>query len=56
VVAVLFRAGAHVPVIPFVDVVGSGERAAPEHIGATAANVGVTLGLTVIVNVAVVAH
>ena len=55
-VAVLFRAGAHVPVIPFVDVVGSGERAAPEHIGATAANVGVTFGLTVIVNVAVVAH
>jgi len=56
VVAVLFRAGAHAPVMPLVDVVGSGERAAPEHIGATAANVGVTLGLTVIVNVAVVAH
>jgi len=56
VVAVLFRAGAHAPVMPLVDVVGSGERAAPEHIGATAANVGVTFGLTVIVNVAVVAH
>ena len=39
-----------------VDVVGSGERASPEHIGATAANKGVTFGLTPIVNVAVVAH
>ena len=42
--------------IPLVDVVGNGERDAPEHIGLTAANVGVVLGLTVIVNVAVVAH
>jgi hypothetical protein len=56
VVAVLLRAGAHVPVIPFVDVVGKGEREAPEHIGFTAANVGVILGLTFIVRVVVVAH
>jgi hypothetical protein len=55
-VAVLFRAGDQVPVIPLIDVVGSGERAAPEQIGATAANVGVTFGFTVIVNVVVVAH
>jgi hypothetical protein len=38
------------------DVVGRGERAAPEQIGATALKVGVMLGLTVIVNVVVAAH
>ena len=52
----LFNAGAHVPVIPLLEVVGSGDNVAPEQIGATALNVGVTFGLTVIVNVAVVAH
>jgi hypothetical protein len=56
VVAVLLSAGAHVPVIPLVEVVGSGESVAPEHISATGANAGVTFGLTVIVSVAVVAH
>ena len=56
VVAVLFNAGDHEPVIPLSDVVGNGDNAAPEQIGATALNVGVTLGLTVIVNAAVVAH
>ena len=53
---VLSSAGAHVPVIPLLDVVGSAERVAPEHIAATGVNVGVTFGLTVIVNVAVVAQ
>ena len=56
VVAVLFKAGAHVPVMPLSDVVGRAERVPPEQIGATALNVGVMLGLTVIVNVVVVAH
>ena len=42
--------------MPLVDVVGSGAKVAPEHIGATAVNVGVTFGLTVIVKVVVVAH
>ena len=42
--------------IPLVDVVGNADKAAPEQIGATAVNVGVMFGLTVIVNVAVVAH
>ena len=56
VVAVLSKAGAHVPVIPLLEVVGNAVNVAPEHIGATALKVGVTLGLTVIVNVAVVAH
>jgi hypothetical protein len=39
-----------------IDIVGSGERTAPEQIGATTANDGVTTGLTVIVKVVVVAH
>ena len=56
VVAVLSKAGAQVPVIPLVEVVGSAVRVAPEQMGATALNVGVMFGLTVIVNVAVVAH
>jgi hypothetical protein len=56
VVAVLSKAGAQVPVIPLFDVVGSADKVAPEQIGATALNVGVTFGLTVIVNVVVVAH
>jgi hypothetical protein len=53
---VLSNAGAQVPVIPLLEVVGNGVKAAPEQIGATALNVGVTFGLTVIVKVAVVAH
>ena len=55
-VAVLSKAGAQVPVMPLLDVVGNGVKVAPEQIGATAVNVGVTFGLTVIVIVAVVAH
>ena len=55
-VAVLFNAGDHVPVIPLFDVVGNAASTAPEHIAATGVNVGVTFALTVIVNVVVVAH
>ena len=54
--AVLFNAGAQVPVIPLLDVVGKAVNVAPEQIGATALNVGVMLGLTTIVRVVVVAH
>ena len=54
--AVLFKAGDQVPVMPLLDVVGSAVRVAPEQIGATALKVGVMFGLTVIVKVAVVAH
>jgi hypothetical protein len=50
VVAVLF------PVIPLFEVVGNTANVAPEHIGATAVNVGVTWGFTVMVKVVVVAH
>jgi len=56
VVAVLSKAGDQVPVMPLLEIVGNGVSVAPEQIGATAVNVGVTFGLTVIVNVAVVAH
>ena len=42
--------------MPLLDVVGKAASVAPAQIGATAVNVGVILGLTVIVNVAVVAH
>ena len=42
--------------MPLVEVVGNGVKAAPAQIGATAVNVGVTFGLTVIVKVVVVAH
>ena len=52
----MLNAGAQVPVIPLLDVVGSAVSVAPEQIGATAVNVGVILGLTVMVNVVVVAH
>jgi hypothetical protein len=52
----LLSAGAQVPVIPLLEVVGNADNVAPEHIGATAVNAGVTFGLTVIVNVVVVAH
>ena len=52
----MFSAGAHVPVIPLFDVVGSADKVAPEQIGAIALNVGVMFGLTVMVSVVVVAH
>ena len=56
VVLLLSKAGAHVPVMPLLEVVGSGDSVVPEHIGVTAVNVGAIFGLTVIVNVVVVAH
>ena len=56
VVAALFIAGAQVPVKPLLEVVGNGANTAPAHIGATAVNVGVIFGLTVMANVVVVAH
>ena len=55
-VAVLSKAGDQVPVMPLLEVEGSAVSVAPAHIGATAVNVGVMFGLTVIVSVAVVAH
>ena len=51
--AVLFSAGAQVPVIPLVDVVGRAVSGAPEQIGVTAVNVGVIDVLTLTVAVTV---
>jgi hypothetical protein len=56
VVAVLFSAGDHDPLIPLVEVVGKAANVPPEQIGVTAAKVGVIFGFTVIVKVVVVAH
>ena len=42
--------------IPLVEVVGRAVKVVPEQIAGIAAKVGVTFGLTVMVNVAVVAH
>ena len=50
------RAGAHVPVMPSLDVVGKAASVAPEQIGATAVNVGRMFGLTTIVSVVARAH
>ena len=54
--AVLFSAGDQVPVMPSLEVSGNALNVPPAQIGATAANVGVTFGVTVMVIVAVVAH
>ena len=55
-VVVLSRAGDQVPVIPLFEVVGSAASTAPEHIGATAVNAGVSIGFTAMVMVVLVAH
>ena len=55
-VAVLSKAGAQVPVMPLMEVVGNGVNTVPEQIAATGLKVGVTFGVTVIVKVVVVAH
>ena len=52
----MFNAGAQVPVMPLLDVVGNAARVAPEQMGATAVKAGVIFGLTVMVRVVVVAH
>ena len=53
---VLLIEGLHVPVMLLVEVVGRSGIEAPVQYGPTEANVGVTLGVIVIVNVVVVAH
>ena len=56
VVVLLTIAGDHVPVIPFKEVINKTGAVDPLQIAAIAANVGVTLALTVTVRVVVVAH
>jgi hypothetical protein len=53
---VLIAAGDHVPVMPFVEVVGNEAGVAPTQYGPACVNVGVTLAFTTTVIVAVVAH
>ena len=52
----MLTAGAHVPVIPLFEVVGSVGAAAFWQASGIVVNVGVTLALTVMVSVVVVAH
>jgi hypothetical protein len=52
----LSRVGDQVPEYPFNEIVGMAFSVPPEQIGATAENVGVIFGLTVMVSVARVAH
>ena len=55
-VVLLTVAGLQVPVIPFVEVVGSNGAGLPLQIAGTAAKVGIVGGVTVIANVVCVAH
>ena len=55
-VAVLSRAGDHVPVMPLVEVAGNALNAEPEQMAGTAVNVGDIIGFTVTVNVTGIAH
>jgi hypothetical protein len=55
VVVVLFNAGDQEPVMPFKEVVGNTDNAAPEQIAATGVKVGITFGLMVTEVVAVTA-
>jgi hypothetical protein len=52
----VLTAGAQVPVIPFVDVVGNTGAAAPTQTAAIAAKVGTVGAFTVMLNVVFVAH
>ena len=56
VVAVLFIAGAHVPLMALLEVVGNAAIVSPVQIGGTAVNVGIIPAFTVIDNVVVFAH
>ena len=56
-VAVLFNAGLHVPVIPLLEVAGNAASVAPAQISGTAVNAGVTGAVIVTSRVVVaVAH
>ena len=55
-VVLLTTAGLQVPVIPLVEVVGNVGATEPEQNAGIAANAGVTLGVTVISSVVIVAH
>lgn len=54
--AVLFKAGDQVPEIPLLEVMGKGLSAVPAQTAVTGLKVGMVLGFTVMVRLAVVAH
>ena len=56
VVVVLLMAGAHVPVMPLEEVVGSAAIEAPEQNGPTEANAGTTWSEITMVRVVLVPH
>ena len=56
VVAELLSAGVQIPVTPLLEVVGNGDSVSPAQIDATCVNVGVTIGLTVMVILVVLEH
>ncbi len=47
----MFKAGDQLPVIPLVDVDGNGAKVVPKQMGEIGEKLGVTIGLTGIVNV-----
>jgi hypothetical protein len=53
---VLSITGDQVPLIPLVEVVGNAGNISPEQIEVIGLKVGVTFGVTVIVNVVFIAH
>ena len=55
-VCVLSKAGDQLPVMPFFEMIGSGDKPSPEQMAETASKVGVTDGFTVMFSAAVVAH
>jgi hypothetical protein len=55
-VAVLFKAGDQVPVIPLMEVAGKEAKAPPEQIGGIAVKFGVTTGFTTMDNDCEEAH
>jgi hypothetical protein len=52
----LSRVGVQEPAIPLVEIVGNTANVAPEQIGEIGSNKGVIFGLTLIVNVVIVAQ
>ena len=52
----MFIAGVHVPIMPLIDVVGSGAMNCPTQKGPTGVKLGVVFGFTTMVIVAVVPH
>ena len=56
VVALLFKAGDHVPVIPLFDVVGNGNKVPPAQMAGTCVKLGCVFGFTKMVIVPSEAH